>query len=246
MHDPDTVAFEIRLPLLTRTRFGRNYLSLVTIWHHDPERDGSDNSCGWSYVKLTKEDRELAASLQSWEESFPFFFAQPQRIDNPEYPTAWSIGPGDAAAVLVELFEQIAWRLERRRLTATEAQYAARLGHNQVDHFRHSLTASDREEQRRALLMIIRAYRTMRRPWWRHPRWHVHHWRLQIHPLQSFKRWAFTRCKVCGERFRWGETGLGTWSSDGPRWFRSEDLTHMRCCGMAVYTATADAEASHP
>jgi hypothetical protein len=67
-----------------------------------------------------------------------------------------------------------------------------------------------------------------------HPRWHFHHWRLQVHPLQAFKRWAFTRCHLCGGRFAWGESGMGTWSGEGPRWFRNERLTHMRCAGVPV------------
>jgi hypothetical protein len=62
-----------------------------------------------------------------------------------------------------------------------------------------------------------------------HPRWHFWHWSFQVHPLQAFKRWAFTRCAVCGGRFAWGQSGTGTWSGTGPLWFRSERLTHMGC-----------------
>lgn len=36
MHDPKTVAHEIRI---------KNW-HLVTIWHVDPETDGTDDSCG--------------------------------------------------------------------------------------------------------------------------------------------------------------------------------------------------------
>lgn len=36
MHDPMTVAFEIPRPW-----------PLVTVWHVDPERDGTDDSCDW-------------------------------------------------------------------------------------------------------------------------------------------------------------------------------------------------------
>lgn len=35
-------------------------------------------------------------------------------------------------------------------------------------------------------------------------RFHVHHWKLQIHPWQNFKRWAFERCAECGGRYSWG------------------------------------------
>jgi hypothetical protein len=73
--------------------------------------------------------------------------------------------------------------------------------------------------------------RDERRPWYRHPRWHFWHWQLQIHPVQTFKRWAFTRCASCGGRFPWGTSGwTNSWSGDGPQWFKSErDLHHNDC-----------------
>ena len=49
MHDPMTVAFEIRSPIKRKNKFfPEGYRqSLVTIWHVDPEKDGTDDSCGW-------------------------------------------------------------------------------------------------------------------------------------------------------------------------------------------------------
>jgi hypothetical protein len=76
---------------------------------------------------------------------------------------------------------------------------------------------------------VARIMRGARRPWWKHPRFHVHHWRLQLFPLQNFKRWAFTRCAKCGKGFKWGHTGVGSWDGDGPTWFKSEQLEHFDC-----------------
>ena len=39
MYDPKTIAHEIKL-------FGRYF---ITIWHVDPERNGTDDSCGWVF-----------------------------------------------------------------------------------------------------------------------------------------------------------------------------------------------------
>ena len=68
MHDPQTVAFEIRSPFRDAPSklWPKGYRrSLVTIWHVDPERDGSDDSCGWFIRQrhLSKADRELADRL---------------------------------------------------------------------------------------------------------------------------------------------------------------------------------------
>lgn len=54
------------------------------------------------------------------------------------------------------------------------------------------------------------AWRRRERHWWQHPQWHIHHWRLQIHPWGTFYRWAFVRCEKCGGRFKWGASACGT------------------------------------
>jgi hypothetical protein len=59
------------------------------------------------------------------------------------------------------------------------------------------------------------------RPAWQHPRFHVWHYKLQIHPWQDFKRWAFSRCAVCGGRFKWAESVIGSW--EGTK------IWHMDC-----------------
>lgn len=71
------------------------------------------------------------------------------------------------------------------------------------------------------------------RPWWKHPKWHFRHWEVQIHLVQRFKRWAFSRCMKCGKRFSWKDAGgrvIGTWGGRGPAWFENaEKIWHMSC-----------------
>lgn len=66
-------------------------------------------------------------------------------------------------------------------------------------------------------------------------RWHVWHWRLQIHPWQHFRRWAFTRCTWCGGRSRKGDPVNNSHQWDGPRgpWWRGErGLYHLDCSSI--------------
>lgn len=56
MHDPHTLAFNIKL-------FG---IQLVTIWHVDPERDGTDDSCDW-FNRGKAEDRSDPRRLAIYE-----------------------------------------------------------------------------------------------------------------------------------------------------------------------------------
>src|SRR6185369_11968379 len=41
--------------------------TFITIWHKDPECDGSDDSCGWSYPRLNNWQKERLWNV-SWSE----------------------------------------------------------------------------------------------------------------------------------------------------------------------------------
>ena len=173
MHDPSTVAFDIPGYKFRQTRFGRYVPDLLTIWHEDPETDGSDDSCDWPYFKFAPAEKEYMQRLLD---------------DKFDFGLSW-------------------------------------------DH----IIPKDDYERKRALYMAFRVARRLYRPrpWWRHPRWHLWHWRFQVHPVQQFKRWAWSRCMHCGGRFRWGESPVSYagWNDhEGPRWFGGEPkVAHLRC-----------------
>lgn len=177
MHDPLTVAFEIRSPFRDKPSqlCPKGYRpSLVTIWHCDPERDGSDDSCGW-FIRgrhLSKADKDLA-----------------------------------------------------HRLITQEG-----------DNLRHWFKARDDDEAIGQCLGVIAALRRRERPWWRHPKWHVWHWRFQVHPWQAFRRWLLTRCALCGKRFPYGYSPVShSWGSQPPKFMRGEvGLYHSECSCIVV------------
>lgn len=66
----------------------------------------------------------------------------------------------------------------------------------------------------------------------RYDRWHIHHWRIQVRPIQNLRRWAFTRCAGCGERLPYGYSPISShWDSPRrERWWSSEvGLWHHEC-----------------
>lgn len=73
MHDPSTLAFDVHI-------WG---IRLAEIWHDDPETDGSDDSCGWTYPCLSDSEMALAHSLiydeydnlRNWFEDVPDYDA---------------------------------------------------------------------------------------------------------------------------------------------------------------------------
>jgi hypothetical protein len=97
------------------------------------------------------------------------------------------------------------------------------------------------------------------RPWWKHPRYHVWHWKVQVNAILNLKRWLFSRCATCGKRFPWGYAPIADgWDSDGPRWFRGErgvrhhysniraTCSDTTCSGAKVAKALAHARTDIP
>lgn len=158
MHDPMTVAHEIKYPWPERwfhknhrdkrDKFGWNYHnSFITIWHKDPETDGTDNSCDWFWRKFNKKQ-------EAWLEDI---------VTNPD------------------------------------------------DNIRYYFPPDTSEYRMKHFVYIIAAHTRkgiMKRSWWDTPRWHFWHWRIQVHPLQAFKRRVFDRCASCGKRFKKGQPAV--------------------------------------
>jgi hypothetical protein len=209
MHDPMTQAFEIRQFWRRPNQWGFKP-PLVTIWHVDPERDGSDDSCDWWGRRLTEREEEFAASLIDNETgNLRYMFST-------FIPVPCGIGHTDR-----------------------EQCY----GNNcKLGEFVENM---DRDEMKSKIRSIVRCYKREFR-WWRYPvRWHFWHWKIQIHPLQNFKRWAFSRCSKCGRGFAWGYSPVtNSWDSGGPRWFRSERGTFHADCDRPTDSCCAATEVS--
>ena len=198
MHDPMTQAFEIRQFWRRKNKWGYRP-SFITIWHVDPERGGSDDSCDWFGRRMTDREHEWAKSL----------------IEN-EY---------DNLRTYFSQWIKLEHGTDKRVCDDPDDCYCGE----------HVETCT-REEMVTRVLQIGSCYkRSFRRFRW-HPRWHFWHWKIQIHPLQIFKRWAFSRCCKCGGRFTWGYSPVsGSWYGTGPRWFRSEkNVMHSDCSGTTV------------
>lgn len=214
MHDPMTQA-------ATWPKYGTRLYKLIgtqfTLWHRDPETDGSDDSCGWSFVKVPKEIRGNLDFDAGQEAKYPWF----QR-DCAKEPQA----PADAEFLLRGALLFVAHVCGLKLSYEGAALKASRLLHNPVDNIRSTMcflpgwhsnnsqpTEWDRKEHAKRFFWILaRSLMTDARPWYRHPRWHVHHWRLQVHLWQQFRRAWFDRCSKCGKGFSWGYCPMGNWA----------------------------------
>lgn len=67
-------------------------------------------------------------------------------------------------------------------------------------------------------------------------RFHIHHWRVQVAPLQELRRRLLTRCTWCGGRSRKGDSVNVSHQWDGPRghWWQGElGLYHVDCSSIS-------------
>ncbi|GIH91966.1 hypothetical protein ACFFMN_33840 [Planobispora siamensis] len=67
-------------------------------------------------------------------------------------------------------------------------------------------------------------------------RFHIHHWRIQVHPLQELRRRLLTRCTWCGGRHRKGDAVNVSqqWNRRRGHWWQGEmGLYHRDCSSIA-------------
>lgn len=236
MHDPMTVAFEIRYPwaesrrTLKSGRIRVYRAPFVTVWHVDPETDGSDDSCGFTLPHLTTRNRERLAALAWKEKRHPYFL----RSESKE----WEGSRTEAEALYRALLLHVAEAVGVTMTFEEAARRASTAIHNPgsgdaasrfcfLPGYHTNFQRDSEDDRERHFLGIVcgmgRWILFDRRPWYRRPRWHVWHWKIQVHPWQKLRRWLFTRCGQCGERLGWSEAGTTySWSGSGP-------VFHDRC-----------------
>ena len=241
MYDPMTVAFEIRNLFKNKPSniFPEGYRPTVaTIWHVDPESDHTDDSCGYSTPKLTDRDWKIIDEIVNFSHDRQFFCSEGIRnmsfVENPEFNYK-QLPPGECLALVASAWRMIAWRRDRRNITSKDWDIILGLAVNPADNLRSVLAPKERYEEkevfRHFLHCVMRAYLRSRRKWYQHPRWHIHHWKIQIHCVQELQRWLFSRCAHCHKRFKYGYAPVShQWDSDGPQWFNGErDVYHSEC-----------------
>ena len=123
-----------------------------------------------------------------------------------------------------------------RRLSKEERAEAFALITNDIDNLNMFFCGIEDCDRKTIMLSQWRVARRFYRPrpWYRHPRWHLWHWKIQWQFGQTLARYLFSRCSKCGGRFSWGESPIGPWSGDGPRFFRGERNVFHQGCDTSV------------
>lgn len=207
--------------------------TLFTLWHKDPDRKGDDDSCGWFKRARHGDKAVLEKIVKRFEFDWDGVF---KSDDGSVYPCGYFNVGGmprfSVHGIVLNLMflagiEVLGSRKTASRFCQKNLFEILLFAENPTDSLHDTLTLKwgkdeKREERIRNLASCIYGYLLREtQPWYRHPRWHVLHWRLQIHFWQTIRRALFDRCVKCGRGFRWGETAISSWSG--------ESIWHARC-----------------
>ena len=247
MHDPSTVAFEIKYPFPEEVNKKTGYVyrrPIITIWHEDPCTDGTDDSCGW-FLRSRHLNQEVLKKIIS---EFNFNWDRTFECSNGKtISTCWFNPDGSphfsTIGIVVDMFTIAAIEaLGRKKALKYMRDHLPRIinfAENPTDSLYDGIhrtfqiacdepyTPEQREERIKDMAKCVYAY-IMRdvRPWYKHPRWHIHHWRIQFHPYEDLKRFLTKRCCICGKRIRSRDCVCSGGDPDGK-------LYHCACDGRS-------------
>lgn len=208
MHSPETVAFEIPNYLIKKDKGGYRP-SLITIWHNDPEKDGTDDSCGW-FIRARHVDQQM---LEKVKKEFRFQLKHNYWFDEQGKPKFSTIG------TTIQMYTQASWtmfmymnndKVDRKRHQKFMKKHLydiIQFAENAVDSIGDSINnrwgekyeSTDARADSLAVTVCTDIMRKIR-PWYKHPKWHIHHWSIQFHPWQQIKRRYWDKCCICGKR----------------------------------------------
>lgn len=273
MHDPMTVAFNVRIPLPWKRKGflksdGMEWAKydLATIWHVDPcKGPGGDDSCGWFMRSHHGDAKVLEKIISRFEFDWDRIYQSKKESGDDEgfrehtYFCGLFKPDGDphlsvhgivlnlffiAASVYFECDGRTNWRKSKRFMRQNLFDILM-FAENPKDSLFDGITRKfqkgcgeehDTEERKariRNMASCIYGWiLRQQRPWYRHPKWHFHHWKIQCLPIQRWMRWLKRRCKVCGNRIRPSDGGV---VSDG--WSENSALTCGKCGGGCVESA---------
>lgn len=212
MHDNMTRAFLIKLPIKTK-RFPYG-IDILSIWHVDPEnfsfKDGSpklggsdDDSCGWSRPVYSEKQRDEMISLAKsmYSDVAPFTYAL-EKGDANQYT---SPNPSRFEAVYwcwraIKHHGKSGWRFGRK-VTVNDYNHVMELASAPGDNIGWVFAGVKDERTFVDFFMLVwKNYLRKNRPWYKHPRWHVHHWSITFNIWRDFHARYLRKCECCGER----------------------------------------------
>ncbi len=209
MFDPMTQAFTIpNIFSWYRNYEGKlTFHILITIWHNDPCKDGSDDSCGW-FMRARHGNKEVLEKIikkfnYDWENTFTSDTSG-KIYQTGLFHTETKLPNFSVFGVVLNLFFIAAiehfqsdgntnWKKSKKFLRKHLLDIML-FAENPIDSLHDSLTFKfgndiKREERIKNVASCIYSWILReQRPWYKHPKWHLWHWKIQFNFIQNIKR----------------------------------------------------------
>lgn len=201
------------------------------LWHKDPEKDGTDDSCGWFMRPRHGDKATLERIVKRMEYDWDRIYTSDSgKIYHSGFFTPQGFPALSTHAIALNLFWFAAlehfglnpvrsWKKSKKFMRKHLLDILL-FAENPFDSLHDAITLKfgndvKREERIRSMAGVVYAWiLRAERPWWKHPRFHFWHWRITVHAWLHFKRRFFTRCCVCHKTFKWGESPISGWDGD--------------------------------
>lgn len=190
------------------------------VWHIDPEKPGTgnrtDDSCGWfdrtpgdyadAVAYVLKDDtfmHDVRLAIARREPMpYPFYEGISER-----HMTGMRLPAGESLALVLMIATELElrrwWNGQRGKEGAASsfwrktftrkrsvAEEAASLALHPLDNLSHV------DSPESMVRLISAALNRRSRPWWKHPHWHIHHWKINFDIARNMRR-MFERCGTC-------------------------------------------------
>lgn len=235
MHSPKTVAFEIYLG--KKKKKNGNYRDpFITIWHCDPEKDGTDDSCGWS-MRARHGNKEIKDKIRM---AISSDFDSTFMSDNAIYFTGYFKTDGEpnmsTMGITLGMFYKAVhvhynfnWG-KAQKFMSKNLFKILHFAENPIDSLCPEINGTyrkgtnsvwNRDTALDEYVSIIYGWILRAdRPWYKHPKWHIHHWSITFPIFASFRRSWWDKCSVCGKR-GFKSSAIGQ--------FNSNKIWHQEC-----------------
>lgn len=173
MHDPYSLILDIKSPF--KNKKGEQKI-LVSVWHKDPCRHGDDHSCGF-FTRSWHLDKNLLYNVQK-----DFEYNLKHWFDDHGDPKFSTIG------IMIDMYSTVGWlyfNRNKKKLNKFMNKYLYEIintAENDTDcigDYVSNKWNESFESRMKSLPGIILADIVRKaRPWWKHPKFHIHHWRF--------------------------------------------------------------------
>jgi hypothetical protein len=171
---------------------------LFTLWHKDPEHRGDDDSCGW-FVRSYHGNKEIFEKVVS---EFRFNFDKNYWFTEDGTPIFSTPG------IVLCMYRSAGWIIFNSDKTGSDSSWkkfnkfiknhlheilhfsenptdslhtaiTREMYYRTIEHDRSKVESRDDRIRHFASVVYGDILRKIR-PWYKHPRWHVHHWRVSV------------------------------------------------------------------